>query len=220
MPGRLRQGEGLSDKAQGCCLKCCEATCRVSPWNKLLCYSVILLVVATLIILIGGAFIRDPTANGMCSASNITIPPPIQENIYGWYLANTGIIVTVLVAMTAVCCFSYVGLCCGLNLPKVVKILAVIGFVLLALGMAIYIAWMVLGAWLISTMEGSRVAFEGTCRRIIAYVIFLIMYIIVLIGVTVASCIWAAHGGAKEDESKKARPSKKSQLKMPPVSII
>ena len=122
--------------------------------------------------------------------------------------------------MTAVCCFSYVGLCCGLNLPKVVKILAVIGFVLLALGMAIYIAWMILGAWLISTMEGSLVVFEGTCRRLIAYVIFLIMYIIVLIGVTVASCIWAAHGGAKEDESKKARSSKKSQLKMPPVSII
>ena len=122
--------------------------------------------------------------------------------------------------MTAVCCFSYVGLCCGLNLPKVVKILAVIGFILLTAGMAIYIAWMIVGAWLISTMGGSVVATENVCQRLITYVIFMVMYIIVLIGVTIASCIWAAHGGAKEDESKKARPSKKSQLKMPPVSII
>lgn len=122
--------------------------------------------------------------------------------------------------MTAVCCFSYVGLCCGLKLPTVVKVLAVIGFVLLAIGMAIYIAWMILGAWLISTMGVGQVAGEGVCRRLITYVVFLVMYIIVLIGVTVASCIWAAHGGAKEDESKKARPSKKSSLKMPPVSVI
>ena len=122
--------------------------------------------------------------------------------------------------MTAVCCFSYVGLCCGLKLPRVVKILAVIGFILLALGMAIYFAWMILGAWLISTMTGSKAATEDICRRLVTYVVFLVMYIIVLIGVTVASCIWAAHGGATEDESKKARPSKKSQLKMPPVSVI
>ena len=122
--------------------------------------------------------------------------------------------------MTAVCCFSYVGLCCGLNLPKVVKILAGVGFILLAIGMAIYIAWMVIGGWLISTMNGSNIATGEVCRRLITYVIFMVMYIIVLIGVTIASCIWAIHGGAEEDESKKARPSKKSQLKMPPVSVI
>ena len=122
--------------------------------------------------------------------------------------------------MTAVCCFSYVGLCCGLNLPKVVKILAVIGFILLAVGMAIYIAWMIIGAWLISTMDNYKIVFQSICRRVITYVIFMVVYIIVLIGVTITSSIWAVHGGAKEDESKKARPSKKSQLKMPPVSII
>jgi quinol-cytochrome oxidoreductase complex cytochrome b subunit len=102
----------------------------------------------------------------------------------------------------------------------VVRVLAIVGFVLLAVGMAIYIAWMILGAWLISTMSGRAVATGHICRRLIAYVIFLVAYIVVLIGVTVASCIWAAHGGAREDESKKARPSKKSQLKMPPVSVI
>ena len=121
--------------------------------------------------------------------------------------------------MTAVCCVSYVGLCCGLNLPKVVKILAGVGFVLLAVGMAIYIAWVSVGGWLISTMGGSQIATQGVCRRVIAYVIVMIMYIIVLIGAIIMSCIWAAHG-IKEDESKKVRASKKSQLKMPPVSII
>ena len=121
--------------------------------------------------------------------------------------------------MTAVCCVSYVGLCCGLNLPKVVKILAVLGFILLAASIAIYIAWVSVGGWLISKMSDTLIVTGDVCRRIIAYVIFMIMYIIVLIGVTIVSCIWAAHG-TKQNESKKVRASKKSELKTPPVSLI
>ena len=128
---------------------------------------------------------------------------------------NTGIIVMVLVAMTAVCCFSFVGLCCGLNLPKAVKVLALLGFILLALGMAIYIGWLALGTYLISTMGGVNFVFQATCTGIIAYVVFMFMYILVLVGVIIASCIWSVHG-TTEDLAKKSRPSKQSKPKLPP----
>ena len=121
--------------------------------------------------------------------------------------------------MTAVCCFSYVGLCCGLNLPRVVKVLAVLGFVLLALAIFIYLIWLGVGVWLITTMGGTSITFQSICRRIITYVVFMVMYIIVLIGVIVATAIWSIHG-TKEDANKQARPSKKSKPKMPPIMPI
>ena len=122
--------------------------------------------------------------------------------------------------MTAVCCFSYVGLCCGIKLPLVVRVLAIGGFVLLAIAIVIYLTWLGVGVWLITTMGGTSITFQSICRRIITYVVFMVMYIIVLVGVIVATAIWAIHGGGKEDPDKKMRPSKKSKLKKPLIMPI
>ena len=133
---------------------------------------------------------------------------------------NAGIFAIIMVIMSFCCCFSFIALCCGFSLPRTPKILAVIGFILLILGLLVYMAWLILGSYLISTF-GPKAAFEKVCRGLLLYVVFMYIYLIVFLATIVASSVWAIHASvAGKDSTKKSRGSVESKPKMPSSTLV
>ena len=124
-----------------------------------------------------------------------------------------------MTVMSCLCCFSYVALCCGFHCHYAVKILAVIGMVFVAIGFALYVAWLAFGSYLIGQF-GGRAPFNGTCRSMLAYVLMMYFYLIGFVGASVGVILWAAFGSRDGGEAKKGRESAKSDLKMPPTKML
>lgn len=131
---------------------------------------------------------------------------------------NAGIFCMIMVAMSFVCCFSYIALCCSFSFPKGVKIAGVVGLILVIIAFALYVIWLGIGSYLIGQF-GASAFFENVCRGIVAYVIFMFIYLFIFLGTVVAAILFSMFGG-KEDGSKKGRDSAKSNLKLPPTKVL
>ena len=100
---------------------------------------------------------------------------------------NTGIIVTLTIFSSCVCCVSYVGLCCGL--PSWAKILGTIGVAIVVITFSIFIAWLGGGVYLV--IKFNKVAlFSSVCRNLLVYVVLLFVYVVTVCLVGVVWCVW------------------------------
>ena len=100
---------------------------------------------------------------------------------------NTGIIVTLTIFSSCVCCLSYVGLCC--DLPRRAKILGTIGIAIVIIMFSIFTVWMAGGVYLITTFD-KLALFTSTCRNLLAYVVLLGMYFVTVCVVGVVWWVW------------------------------
>jgi len=77
---------------------------------------------------------------------------------------NAGIFALIMIIMSFCCCGSYVALCCGFNLSRIPRILAVVGFLLTFIGLLLFVGWLAFGSWLIGTFGPQvGVASAGSC---------------------------------------------------------
>ncbi len=134
-------------------------------------------------------------------------------------LQNAGIFCIIMMVMSCLCCFSYVALCCNFPCHIAVKILAVIGFILLIIGLILFIAMLAFGSYLIGQF-GGRATFNGTCRSMLAYLLMMYLYLVVFIGSCIGASVWAIFGSRGDDPNKKGRESAKSNLKLPPTKVL
>lgn len=123
-----------------------------------------------------------------------------------------------MVVMTFICCCSYITLCCGFNFHYGVKIVGVIGFILLAIGFLLYVAWLAVGSYLISQF-GTRAAVQRVCHGVVVYVSLMYVYLLIFLVAVVCSILFSLFGG-KDDGSKKGRDSAKSKPKLPPTKML
>lgn len=123
-----------------------------------------------------------------------------------------------MVIMSCCCCFSFITLCCGFDFSRKIKIVGVVGFTFLAIGLILYILWLALGSYLIG-LFGVRALFATLCRKIVAYVIFMYIYLLFFLVAMLAAILWSIFG-SRDDKSKKGRDSAKSKPKMPPTKML
>lgn len=204
--------------------------CRLSPWNKVICYSLVALIIGSLVLLLGGAFAVAEDENPGCSlalsgfeGSGDSLQDPLVplsgKNAYNWWLANAGIFCMIMVVMSFICCCSYVTLCCGFKFHYSIKIAGFIGFILLIIGFLLYVAWLAVGSYLIG-LFGPRAALQRVCHGVVAYVVLMYIYLFIFIAAVLASILFSLFGG-KDDDSKRARDSAKSKPpKLPPTKML
>ena len=111
---------------------------------------------------------------------------------------NTGIIVTLTIFSSCVCCVSYVGLCC--DLPSKAKIFGAIGITLVAIMFTIYTAWMMGGFYLVVTFDTSAL-FTDVCRNVLAYTLLLGVYFVTVCVVGVVWCVWRVREVSRRERS-------------------
>ncbi|XP_003387080.2 PREDICTED: uncharacterized protein LOC100632496 [Amphimedon queenslandica] len=189
MPGRRRQTDSVGGKVEAGCAKCCSY-CRFSPLGSAVCYSAIIITVATLILYLAGAGLSSAAEpekgqpDGFCSEDTSL------KISYDNYLKYTGVIVLLLViAVIMSCC-----VCCGCfcELPKAVKIAAGITIIPVAVLMLLYGGWLVIGTVLFHDMS-SDLSSKKVCRNVIVYVILLYIYLFLLIGFGTIVFIWKCY---------------------------
>lgn len=180
---RLRTGKGVGDKVEGCCTRFCATFCRVSPWTQIICWAMVALVLATTILWLGGAFLVGPAKSNTASTAcgiNMTIPV-LNKNPYVFYLGTTGIIVTIMIIASCLCCCSFAALCSS-GCPKIMRICGCVGFIITLIAVSLYTGWVALGTYFVIKIHGG----ESICRNTIMYLVLLYVYLVVL---TIASCV-------------------------------
>ena len=111
-------------------------------------------------------------------------------------MQNTGIVVTLTIFSSCVCCVSYVGLCCGL--PTWAKILGAIGIAIVAMTFSIYTVWM--AGFIIFTFD-KLALFTSVCRNMVIYTVFLGVYFVTVVIVGVVWCVWRVREQRRRERS-------------------
>ena len=133
---------------------------------------------------------------------------PVLTFLFSPSLQNTGIIVTLTIFSSCVCCISYIGLCCGL--PSWAKILGAIGITIVIITFTVYTIWMAGGVYLILTFD-KLALFTSVCRNVLVYTVFLGVYFVTVVVVAVVWCVWRVG-----EERRKARTTPRQRLKTKP----
>jgi Na+/melibiose symporter-like transporter len=106
--------------------------------------------------------------------------------------------VTLAIFSSCVCCFSYVGLCCGL--PSWAKILGTIGFAIVAVTFTIFIVWLGGGVYLVIRFD-KLALFTDVCRNLLAYVVLLVVYVVTVFLVGVVWCVWRVRDSRRRERT-------------------
>ena len=123
-------------------------------------------------------------------------------------MQNTGIVVTLTVFSSCVCCVSYVGLCC--DLPSWAKALGAIGISIVITMFTIYTGWMLGGVYLVVMFDSVALLTE-VCRNVLAYTVLLGVYFVTVCTVGVVWCAWRGR-----DLGRRERSTTRQRLKTTP----
>ena len=102
---------------------------------------------------------------------------------------NTGIFFILMVVASCLCCGAYICLCCG-DFPRAVTICSIICFILVILAGALFIGWVALGTYLLTTYGASVILTQTLCRNTAIYIVMLYIYLILFIVVCIAAAVW------------------------------
>ena len=112
-----------------------------------------------------------------------------STNAHTYIPQNSGIFVMLMVVASCLCCGAYICLCCG-DFPRGVTIVSIICFILVILAGALFIGWVALGTYLLTTYGASVIISKALCRNTAIYVVLLYIYAMVFIVVCIAAGVW------------------------------
>lgn len=182
-----------------------------------MCWGVVAFIVMTMILWLGGAFLAGaaesaPNDVNLCtekgSGDNEDPTIPItNDNLFVWYLENTGLFVFLMIFSSCLCCGAYVVLCCEGRFHRYIKYCGLCGFCYVSCSFALLVMWVILGTYLLGLMRADAVA-ESVCRNVSIYVTFIYAYIVVFVIVCIIAIIWKLHEVATSLQSKSRTRSK------------
>jgi hypothetical protein len=159
-----------------------------------------------------GSFLGSYAYDAASVARHLTLlsPPSLPSTLIHTPHQTTGIIATIMIIASCLCCCSFAALC-STGCPKVMRICGCIGFIITVAAVSLYTGWVALGTYFVIKIHGA----EAVCRNTIMYLVLLYVYLVVL---TVASSVmlvwkcndWRKEAGTHSGIRRKSRTSKKS----------